>query len=229
MSSAILRTQPIRASVRAAPAAARAVRLSARTYATSPDPTHPTDAPKPNDIPKPSGGGGGGTTLLLVAGGVAAIGGGYYYYSLSEDPHAQRLADQERLKKKAEELRDAGKATAHDAVREGEKKYDETKASGKDKLESARAQASATVDDAKNTAVRQYGNAKAAVSDAAHKVEHTYEDAVQKSKAEAQSWNGWFWSWFGYGKAKADETKREGAQKVVDGAQKVEKEAGKHT
>ncbi|EIW62830.1 uncharacterized protein TRAVEDRAFT_62657 [Trametes versicolor FP-101664 SS1] len=227
MSSAILRTQTLRASVRAAPAAARVARVHPRTYATIPDPTNPTDGPKPNDIPTPSGGG--GNTLLIAAAVAAAAGGGYYYYSQSEDPHAQRIADQERVKQKADELRNAGKATAHDAVREGEAKYDQTKAAGKDKLASARAQAAATADDARNTAVRQYEQAKGAVSDAAHKVEHKYEDAVQKTKVEAQSWNQWVWSWFGYGKNKADDAKREGAQKVVEGAQKVEKEAGKHT
>ena len=87
--------------------------------------------------------------------------------------------------------------------------------------------------DARNTAVRQYDNAKATVVDATHKVEQkaaqTYDAAAAKTKAEAQSWNQWFWSWFGYGKAKADEAKRDGAQKIVEGAQKVEKEAGKHT
>ncbi|KAI0365651.1 hypothetical protein BV20DRAFT_972892 [Pilatotrama ljubarskyi] len=227
MSSAILRAQPLRASVRVAPAASRVARVHPRTYATIPDPTQPSDGPKPSDVPKPSGG---GNTLLLVAGGAAAVGAGYYFLRGQEpDPHAQRVADQERAKEKAAELRDAGKATAHDAVREGEYKYQQTKASAQDKLESARAQAAATAEDARNTAVRQYDHAKATVSDAAHKVEQKYEDAVHKTKAEAQSWNQWFWSWFGYGKEKADETKREGAQKVVEGAQKVEKEAGKHT
>ncbi|KAI0695958.1 hypothetical protein C8T65DRAFT_39046 [Cerioporus squamosus] len=211
--SAVLRTQPLRSSLRAAPAVARAAASQPRTYATIPDPTQPTDGPKPNDVPKS----GGGNTALLVVGGLAAVGGGYYYLTSREvDPHAQRKADEERLKQKAAELREAGKATAHDAVREGQYKYDETKANAQDKLAAARAQASQTVNDARSTAVEQ-------------KVEQTYDAAASKTKAEAQGWNQWFWSWFGYGKAKADETKREGAQKVVDGAQKVEKEAGKHT
>ncbi|KAI8992871.1 hypothetical protein BD414DRAFT_482521 [Trametes punicea] len=227
MSSAVLRTQPLRTSIRLVPAVSRAARLHPRSYATIPDPTQPTDGPKPNDIPKPSGG---NNTLLLVVGGAAAVGIGYYYMRQSQpDPHAQRVADQERVKQKAEELRDAGKATAHDAVREGESKYEQTKVSAQEKLASARAQAAATAEETRNSAVRQYDHAKATVSDAAHKVEQKYEDAVHKTKAEAQSWNQWFWSWFGYGKEKADETKREGAQKVVEGAQKVEKEAGKHT
>ncbi len=96
-----------------------------RTYATIPDPTNPTDGPKPNDVPKSSGGG--SNTLLIATAVAAAAAGGYYYYSQSEDPHAQRIADQERVKQKANELREAGKATAHDAVREGEQKYDQTK------------------------------------------------------------------------------------------------------
>ena len=85
--------------------------------------------------------------------------------------------------------------------------------------------------DARNTAVRQYDNAKATVVDATHKVEQkaaqTYDAAAAKTKAEAQSWNQWFWSWFGYGKQKAEDAKREGAQAIADGAQKVEKEANK--
>ena len=39
----------------------------------------------------------------------------------------KRKADEERAKARAQELRDAGKATAHDAVREGQERYDETK------------------------------------------------------------------------------------------------------
>ncbi|KAI0743874.1 hypothetical protein C8Q80DRAFT_1122235 [Daedaleopsis nitida] len=224
--SAVIRTQTLRASLRAVPAATHAAASQSRTYATVPDPTQPTDSPKPNDLPKPSGGGG---NLFLVVAGLAAAGGGYYYYSQTQDPHAQRKADEERVKQKAAELRDAGKATAHDAVREGQTKYDDTKVAAQDKLSQSRTQAFQTVDAARNTAVRQYDNAKASVVDATHKVEQKYEAAATKTKAEAQGWNQWIWSWFGYGKAKADETKREGAQKVVEGAQKVEKEADKHT
>ena len=106
-------------------------------------------------------------------------------------------------------------------------------AAAQDKLASARAQASQTAADAQNTVVRQYDNAKATVIDTTHKIEQkaaqTYDAAASKTKSEAQSWNSWFWSWFGYGQKKADDAKREGAQKVVEGAQKVEKEAGKHT
>ncbi|RPD63823.1 hypothetical protein L227DRAFT_496578 [Lentinus tigrinus ALCF2SS1-6] len=225
--SALLRTQPLRASLRAAPPLVRAAASRPRTYATIPDPTQPTDKPSPNDIPKPQGG---SNTGLFVIAGLAAAGGGYYYYSTREpDPHAQRKADEERVKEKIAELRSAGKATAHDAVREGQSKYEETKSSAQDKLASARAQASQTVDDARSTAVRQYDNAKATVVDATHKVEQKVDAAAAKTKADAQSWNQWFWSWFGYGQAKADQAKREGAEKVVEGAQKVEKEAGKHT
>ena len=64
---------------------------------------------------------------MLVVGGLTAVDGGYYYYSQTQDPHAQRKADEERVKQKASELRDAGKATAHDAVREGQAKFEDTK------------------------------------------------------------------------------------------------------
>lgn len=41
-----------------------------------------------------------------------------------DDPHAQRKKDEEAMKRKAQELKDAGKATAHDAVKEGQQNYD---------------------------------------------------------------------------------------------------------
>lgn len=76
-------------------------------------------------------------------------------------------------------------------------------------------------------AARQYEKVKSTAADAAHKVEETYEDAAKKTKQEAQSWSGWFWSWFGYSQQKAEDVKSEGAQKVAEGARKVEKEADK--
>ncbi|EJF57618.1 hypothetical protein DICSQDRAFT_157220 [Dichomitus squalens LYAD-421 SS1] len=216
--SAVLRT-----TLRAAPAASRAACSRPRTYATVPDPTQPTDTQ--TDIPKPKG----NTTLFLVAGGLAAAGASYYYVyqSGSADPHAQRQADQERVKQKAAELRDAGKATAHDAAREGQAKYDETKSSAQDKLAEARAQTNKTADDARGAATRQYEKVKGTAADAAHKVEQTYEDAAKKTKQEAQGWNAWLWSWLGYSQKKAEDVKSEGAQKVAEGARKVEQEAQK--
>ena len=72
---------------------------------------------------KPSGS---STTWLLVA-GVGAAAGVWWYRQSGEDAHAERLKDEERLKKKARELKEAGKTTAHDAVREGQQGYDEAK------------------------------------------------------------------------------------------------------
>ena len=40
---------------------------------------------------------------------------------------AQRKADEERVRARAAELREAGKATAQDAPKEGQARYDETK------------------------------------------------------------------------------------------------------
>lgn len=45
----------------------------------------------------------------------------------SEDPTQARLKDQAELERKAREAREAGKATAFDAAREGQAKYEETK------------------------------------------------------------------------------------------------------
>ena len=65
---------------------------------------------------------------VIGAGGLAAAAGGYYYYYADQtDPHAQLKGEEERLRQRAEEFRDAGRATARDAVRDSEAKYEETK------------------------------------------------------------------------------------------------------
>ena len=47
--------------------------------------------------------------------------------SQSEDPHAQRKREEENMKNKAQELKEAGVNTAHSALKEGEKSYENTK------------------------------------------------------------------------------------------------------
>lgn len=91
--------------------------------ATVPDPQFPTDKPTPNDKP------GSSNTFLYLLGGTAVAVGGWYYTQQGAQvhPHDQRKADEERAKQKAAELRDAGVATAHDAVKEGERAYEDTK------------------------------------------------------------------------------------------------------
>lgn len=63
--------------------------------------------------------------------GIAALlgGGGYYYYSTQggEDAHAKRKAEEEKMKAKAQEAVDAGKQTAHHAVKEGQQQFDQFK------------------------------------------------------------------------------------------------------
>ncbi|GJE97718.1 hypothetical protein PsYK624_139390 [Phanerochaete sordida] len=242
----MIRAQASRTLAAATRTPARAAALPRRTYATIPDPQKPTDAPKPNDVPAA---GGSNTLALLVAGTAVLVGGWWYMQPGAADPHAQRLKDQQELERKALAAKDAGRATAHDAVRETEAGYEATKAAAKDKLEQARAEAgsaaadirgkldavkaqtaqtydsaknaaASTVNDATRRAEATYGDAKRAAADAAHKVE-----------AESQSWGQWLGSWVGYGKAKtaeaADDAKRDVAQKVAAGAGKVEAEANK--
>ncbi|KAI0693018.1 hypothetical protein BC835DRAFT_1276707 [Cytidiella melzeri] len=213
----------------------------ARTMATIPNPQFPTDKPTPNDKP------GSNNTLLILLGGTAvAIGGWYYTQGGAEiHPHDQRKADEARAKQKAGELKDAGIATAHDAVKEGEKAYDDTKATAQGKLDQARADAQSTaasaqskLDSYKQSAQQSIDHAKASATatynDGVHKAQDTYNQAAHKVQEEKQSWGSWFGSWLGYGQAKKDEAKSEaafqiakGADKVESGAQKVEKEAQK--
>lgn len=67
--------------------------------------------------------GGPSSTIWLLA-AITAGGVGGWYYMQQDDPHAQRKKDEEAMKRKAQELKDAGKATAHDAVKEGQQNYD---------------------------------------------------------------------------------------------------------
>lgn len=222
-----MRTHTLRSLRAAAPIAVRAAHPRPRTFATFPDPTHPTNSQ--NDVPRLKGN---SNTLLWIAGGLAVVAGGgsYYYYFYTDqagpaDPHAQLKAEEQRLKQKAEELRDAGKATAHDVARDYQSKYEETK----DKLAHARGEAGKTAEDARAATIRQYEKVVGSANSATHKVEEKYDEAARKAKEEAQTWNQWLWSWFGYSQHKAEEVKREGAAKVAEGARKVESEAGKRT
>ncbi|KAI1796363.1 hypothetical protein LXA43DRAFT_969848 [Ganoderma leucocontextum] len=232
MSRVTVCTQPLR-SLRFVPVAARAVYSANSARARSqPSPTPPTPPTRRATHPSPEE----TTTDLWIAGGLAvmAAGGSYYYYYYVDqagplDPHAQLKANEELLKQKAEEFREAGKATAHDAARDCQSKYEETKSSGQDKLAHARAEVGKAGEEARSTAVRQYEKVVGTAAGATHKVEERYDEAAKKAKEEAETWNQWLWSWFGYSQHKAEETKREAAAKVAEGARKVENEAGKRT
>ena len=65
--------------------------------------------------------------MYLVGITGAAVGVWYYMRVQEEDAHAKRKEDEERIKKKAQELKEAGKQTAHDAVKEGHQDYHDYK------------------------------------------------------------------------------------------------------
>ncbi|OBZ67137.1 hypothetical protein A0H81_12931 [Grifola frondosa] len=210
----MLRTQTIRtlaSSSHASPALARAALLRTRTLATAPDPTKPTDSPKPSRRKT-------ATSLSGSPPAAVCIGGWYYMQDRAPDRYAQRKAAEEQVSVKAAELSEAGKRTATEAVREGEQRYGELKVR-RLPAHTGRAQAGAAVHDAQSTAVRELDAAKASaastyatattrVGDAAHRVEQKYEDAAHKVEKTAQGWGAWLGSWFGYGKSKADDTKK---------------------
>ncbi|TFY61783.1 hypothetical protein EVJ58_g4296 [Rhodofomes roseus] len=239
MSTAILRSQAARsvaASARAAPVVARAAYPHARAYSVTPDPTHPTDSPKPSDIPKPEKDN--LTSQFWILTGVTAASIAGWYYFNGDDLHRKRQKDTAEAAQKAKELNDAGKRTAQDVVKEGEKGYYDLKAAGKEKLHSAEATADGYAADTRNTVTKQYGVAKASAADAynatAAKVgdaeaaaKATYADAKQKANETKQSWGQWFGSWVGYGKSKAQEAESKSATDVAAGAAKVQREAEK--
>lgn len=122
-------------------------------------------------------------------------------------------------------------AAAREKLNQARAEADNVAADARSRLESLRGSASQTVEQAKQAASHTY-------NDAARKAEETYDEAkrkaseaVHKAEAETQSWGQWLGSWFGYGKTKVDQTaedlKRDAAQKVAQGAGKVESEANK--
>ncbi|KAH9915670.1 uncharacterized protein B0H18DRAFT_1087477 [Fomitopsis serialis] len=238
MSTALLRSQAARsvaASARATPVFARAAYPHVRTYAVTPDPTQPTDSPTPSDVPKPEK-----SNMLWILGGVtaASVGAWYYLNMEGENVHEKRQKDAEEAAQKARELSDAGKRTAQDAVKEGQKGYYDLKAAGKDKLHSAEATANEYAADTRGTVTKQYDAAKASaadtynaatakVGDAEAAAKATYADAKQKANETTQSWGSWFGSWFGYGKKKAEAAESRTAADVAASASKVQREAEK--
>ncbi|KZT08452.1 uncharacterized protein LAESUDRAFT_723978 [Laetiporus sulphureus 93-53] len=235
MSTTMLRAQAARSfatSSRATPFVARAAYSRARTYATNPDPTHPTDSPIPTDKSTLS-------NALLVWLGASAVGvGAWYYTQQGGDIRAKRKADQDKAVAKAEELAEAGKRAANDVVREGQEGYEQYKASGKEKLSDARASAESSVSGTKTAVENQYDAARTSaastynaavhqVEDAEARAKASLEEAKRKAEEKTQSWGAWLGSWVGWGSKKADETKRESASQVAASAADVQREAQK--
>ena len=102
-------------------------------------------------------------------------------------------------------------------------------ASAQSKVDQARKEA----DGARASVVQQYDAAKGSVAStynaAASKVDGATHDVAHKVGETSQSWGAWLGSWVGYGQGKADETKREGAAEIAQGAGVVKKEAEKRT
>ena len=102
----------------------------ARTYVTQPDPTKPTSDPAFDSYSsKPSSS---SNTFLYILLGTGAAVGGWYYMNMEdgETAHQARRRHEEELKKKSQEALDAGKQTAHSAVRDGQEGYEDVKVRG---------------------------------------------------------------------------------------------------
>ncbi|CAL1708044.1 unnamed protein product [Somion occarium] len=221
----MLRTQALRSVARRGIplASARIALPHVRMLATPPDPTKPSsdpkfDSAKSDSTIKPKGTS--QTTLYLLVGGTAvAVGAWYYMQGSKVDQHAQRKADEEQIKQKAQELKEAGKVTAQDAAKQAEQSYDAYKASGKEKLAEARAQTASTtsegqakLDSYKTSASQTLAEARDAANEAARKAEQSYleakDAAARKAEEAQQTWGQWFGSWFGYGNKVEEETRK---------------------
>ncbi|EPQ57657.1 hypothetical protein GLOTRDRAFT_137916 [Gloeophyllum trabeum ATCC 11539] len=221
MQATVLRSQVLRAAAR--PTAARAVPRARRTYAAGPG---GEAAPQPG-APK-----GGSNTPLLVGLLAVGAGGAYYYYyaTAGETAGARRKADQEALKGHVNGAVDAGKATAQDALQEGQQKYGELKGTGADKLQAERARAERAAADAEAkleqykaqakgaysstvaSAQEKYDHARASASSTLSDAERKLEEAKAATEKQASSW--WSWLTFGLFGGNQASGKEEGADKV---------------
>lgn len=212
-----------------------------RTYATQP----PPEQASPNPKVSPSTDGGGHNNGLIIASAVAALGGMYYFYNRDRGVSLQekKRRDEEDMKRAAhaaqadiKEFGEAGKARAEDGLKETQEKYDVAKTSAKEKVTGSRQKVDESrydlTEQARQTAheaqakLNQYKNAaEQSLADvrktSEQKIEETKDAVTHRAEEAKDAGQGWF----GWGQSKTDEAKREGAQKVAEGAEDVKKRA----
>jgi hypothetical protein len=173
---------------------------------------------------------------VLLATVTAAAGAAGVYWYLTQPQSFQELEAtakkrEDEISRKARELADTSKARAEDLLKQSEQQYSDIKvrflpesrnndlfpllmvqASGQDKLAAARARA----DSAASGAQAKYDSYKYP----------TLPDS-RAAVTKDQTQGGWF-DWLRWGRSKADQGKRDGAQKVVDAADEVRKRADEH-
>jgi len=157
---------------------------------------------------------------------------------------AKAKHDQEEAVRKAKEAAEAGKARVQDGVQQGKEKFNEVRLNllhvclrgvnvdvgpllqatnaAQVKYDGYKADAQGRLKDARDSTENLYNEAKA-------KSQAQYEATkAEAQKKEEQAKAGWF-SWLGWGKGKAEDVKKEGAEKVSEAAGEVKSRADKHT
>jgi len=182
--------------------------------------------PKPGPGTPPSEGS--RNTTLYV--GAAAVGlGGLYYYYFMWDPRAR--SDAERMKQKSRELGDAAKDSAHNKLQQGQDKVDEYRASGKEKLERTRQEAERTKDDARAGITETQKDVQSTLSGYGHDAQRKFDqyktsasntlvDARDDTERKLEEVKATGSGWFSWGSGKAEDAKKDAAEKVKREADK---------
>jgi len=206
-----------------------ATRAAPRRFSTTVPPPKPGPGTPPTEGSK--------NTALYVGAAAVGLGGLYYYYVVS-DPRAQ--SDAERLKQKSGELGDTAKDSVRNKVEQGQEKMDEYRASGKEKLEKTRQEVGTAKDDARARITEVREDARSTVAgygqDAQRKLDDyktsasnalaDARDNTEKKLEEAKSAGS---SWFSWGSGKAEDARKDGAEKIKGGAEDVKQKADKYS
>ncbi|KAF5345318.1 hypothetical protein D9758_008487 [Tetrapyrgos nigripes] len=207
----MFRTQAVRVAKRSSPSLAVGARVK-RSYASLQDPGPEVKKPKSSN------------TLVFGAVAVAAAAGAYWYYNNQDEAtrlQAKAKADEEEAKKKAREAVDSGRARLDDAVKQGQLKYDELKASADKTIHDAEARTRQAASDTQ----AKFNEYRKGAKDSTENLYNEARSSVEHKEEQAKV--GWF-SWLGWGRSKAEDAKSAGAEKVSETAGDVKSKADKH-
>lgn len=185
------------------------------------------------------------SNALTLGAGAAALAGIYYYYTREDRDRNRRLSpseraarDEEEIRRKAREAKDnvrqameAGKASGESGVRQAQDKYGDVKTAVKNGARETGQELTERVHrgiQEGQTKLYEYKDtAKKSLNDVRKASEQKYEETKDGAGQKAEEARNTGWKLFGFNGQKAEETKRQSAEKVAETAEDVKRRADK--